>query len=137
MSRARGNEQWSEKVDELTNLAGGKLRKMEKKSNLAYGFRVIMSYFTTTNSCCVLYKHFPQRQHPYHQHGLSELCVLTDHGCVDVLAKDRLVVIDISEVDVHSSNVTERRRTTICSLYSDVVFMRELIIQPFNHKNVT
>lgn len=76
------------------------------------------------------------RAYSYHNHTLSQLGVFADDGRVDVLAEDRLVVIDVSQVDVHSSHVTERRWAAVCGLYGDVVFMGDFIVQGLNHKDV-
>lgn len=73
----------------------------------------------------------------YRHHSLSQLGVLADDGRIDVLAKDGSVVVDICQVDVHSSHVAERWRTAICSLYCNVIFMRGLIVQRLNHEDVT
>lgn len=72
----------------------------------------------------------------HRHHSLSQLGVLADDGCVDVLAEGRSVVIDISQVDVHSGHVTERWWAAICSLDGDVVFMGDLVVQRLNHKDV-
>ena len=72
----------------------------------------------------------------HRHHSLSQLCVLADDGCVDILAEDGSVIIDIGQVDVHSGHVAERRRATICSLYGDVVFMGDFVVQRLNHEDV-
>lgn len=58
----------------------------------------------------LLYVNMSLRYHVYshRHHRLPQLCVLADNSCVDVLAEGRSVVIDISQVDVHSGHVTER-----------------------------
>lgn len=72
----------------------------------------------------------------YHYYSLAQLCIFADDSCVDVLAEGGTVVIDISQVDVHGGHVTEWWWAAICSLYCDVVFMGDLVVQWLNYKDV-
>lgn len=85
----------------------------------------------------VAYKKKKKKKCSYHYHGLSQLCILTDDSCVDVLAEGRAVVVDISQVNVYSGHIAERRGASVCSLNGDVVFVGDLVVQRLQYKDVT